>query len=268
MLPWTAIPVAAALAGRGQTGGKPQSGRRGWSARSFLWAAMGGGFLTLCAVGEKHEYYLLPLLAPASALAAFWLETANPRVSERFWAAAGAIFLLIGAACAALPLANPYPVELEGAEWAGAALALGGAAAIGWRGRGAWAPQAALLAAATVWIGIATAWTMPSLDPVFSPRAMALALERIAREEGLEPIAFHLDEGALSYYLRRPCPSHEDWEAFLAAAERLGAAAAIVPLDRRGEMESLGWRIEPAGEFCQAGAYYLAARIEKRPDAE
>jgi 4-amino-4-deoxy-L-arabinose transferase-like glycosyltransferase len=77
--------------------------RRPWSARGYLWTAIVTGLVPLSLVGEKHDYYLLPLLIPASILLAARLSDLEEAGRRAFARTAAGVLVLLGAVFIAAP---------------------------------------------------------------------------------------------------------------------------------------------------------------------
>lgn len=185
LLPWTLI--------LGVPRGRAFGAGTGW-----LVICAASGFAVLTVIGEKHEYYLLPLLAPLSILVAERLCGLPPGGLRRMQWLLATFTALAGAALLAAAVRLPgYLTDAPHMAPALRALAVPGGVLLGgslllapWRERGLAGALAALLGIQTVFV-ILLLWRVgPAMDPVLSPRALA-ALMRPALAQGAVPGVVH-----------------------------------------------------------------------------
>ncbi len=238
------------------------------SSRPFLWLAVVTGLVPLSLLGEKHDYYLLPLLAPASVLLAARLG-ALPEAGRRGFARLAAGLLLVGGVAFLLaPMAlgrvdgaEPLGPALRGLGVAGvlALLAAGGLAWLGARGA-AWGVMAASAVVTTAGLlGVAG-----PLTAVLSPREVAAEM-RPWVEAGHAPGALHGIDGVFQaalggrYAWLPDGAAARDW---LGSTER-----GVLALEARewAEVATEGWAVVGCASFLGEA---WAVAVRPAPDGQ
>lgn len=234
---------------------RPAAPRPAWPERGFLLAAIVTALVPLSLLGEKHDYYLLPLLAPASVLIAARLGRFSAPERRRFGILVAALLLIAGAAFLAaprlLPLFDPEGGSahvlpaLEGLGPAGAVALLAGLALLWLRGRGVAAATGAASAAVVL---VALLGVAGPVTALLSPRPIAAEMRPWA-EAGHAPAVVHGIGGVFQtalgqrYAELRSEQSARDW---LEATER-----GVVAMEAQevGTLAGGGWTVVACGAF-------------------
>lgn len=181
-------------------------------ANRYLLVCVATGLLGLSLIGEKHEYYLIPLLGPAAILIVQAIAVLPVRVSGytlAAWLALQSALILIAPAVIGwlgLPSAHIAPA-LQAAQvgaLAGLVLAIALAGLV--RGRLAWGLRswgqvlAAFVVAQTLFGTLLLTRVLPALDPVLSPATLTAAM-RPAIDQGYAPAVAHGIPGVFAYNL-------------------------------------------------------------------
>ena len=229
-MPWTMLPFI--------TGGwrvlAPAGLQKLWRERRaaedanvFLWAAAIAGFAVLTLVREKHEYYLLPLLAPLAILTARSLLAAPENARRRFFGATALFAAVLAGTPALVEALGVVPFKATGLLLSGIVMALTAAMIWRWRAKARYA-IAGLVLGQTLWINALNIVTLPSLDAVFSPAAVARSLAAHSRPD--TPLAaFAFVPGTLRYDLGRPYLDFGQRTAFIDWLDQRGDALFATP---------------------------------------
>lgn len=189
----------------------PQTRRLFQTGTMFAVGCLVVGFGLVSAIGEKHEYYLLPLLVLLSIIASDRFSRLSVAQRKNFWNWTALYFIAIGAVLAIagnLPdlqlfLQNKYRVELRGATVTGGlSIVLG---LILWMFRTREQPRLLLLVLAgqTIWINLLVLQVMASLNPIWSTKPAA-QLARPFVEQGYQVGIKHGISGVFVYHLGVP----------------------------------------------------------------
>ncbi|MEF2145282.1 MAG: glycosyl transferase [Desulfovibrionaceae bacterium] len=204
-LPWTLFMAAAplgllfkknfwqeVLAGRRTT--EPREQGRAW-----LWISTLSSFLLLSSLSGKVVIYVLPLFAPMALLTAESLLRLEQKQRTRFaWAAAG-FFALLGCALFLGNTFSPFPVHIAGLIPTGLVLLAMAALLVLLRHAQGRTLLLCLVLGTTLWIQTAARLTVPSLDPVMSPKEQGQLLGQYAHK-GYLPVAYDIYSGIYTYY--------------------------------------------------------------------
>lgn len=175
------------------------------SANRYLLICLGAGWLLLTLIGEKHEYYLIPLMPLASILLVQMLgKGLTPFLA--LWLAGQTVLALVAQYLGGWidPKALHILPALAAAAPAGAVgLALALALWLWGRSRSWGQVLAGFVAAQTLFAAILLGRVMPALDPVLSPAALA-ALMRPAVAAGYAPAVAHGIPGVFAFDLGQP----------------------------------------------------------------
>jgi len=225
-LPWTlllpALPLGlAARSGfwRGLWQGRRDEGHKG---QAYLWSMVLTGFVLLSALSTKIIVYLLPLFPALAVLTAQALAGLDARRTRRLWLMLCGLFAVLAVALPFGNLLHPWPdFAVAGLWWLALASAL--AAGLMWWAARTLGPASGLLLAAlvvTAWVQPLAMLTLPSLDPVMSPKAQARVMGDYA-DQGYVPAAYKIYSGVYTYYSGHDVLETQDLEriAALLAAE-------------------------------------------------
>lgn len=177
-------------------------------ATRYLLICIATGLLGLSLIGEKHEYYLIPLLVPAAILLVQVVAGLPARrlgqVLALWLGLQSGLLLATPAVIAGLHLPADHLAPALGQAVLpavmGLALALGLALATRGLLRHWSAVLAAFLAAQTLFGGALLGRVMPALDPVLSPATLAGAM-RPAIDQGYAPAILHGIPGVFAFHL-------------------------------------------------------------------
>lgn len=172
------------------------------SANRYLVICLGSGVLVLTLIGEKHEYYLIPLMPLAAILLAQMLGRGLAPLLALWLAGQAAIALAAQSLGAWIdPQALYVRPALAAAAPAGAVgLALALTLWVWGRSRGWGQVLAGFVAAQTLFAALLLGRVLPALDPVLSPAALA-ALMRPAIAAGYAPAVAHGIPGVFAFDL-------------------------------------------------------------------
>jgi len=236
---------------------------------AFLWCAALSGLVILSLVGEKHDYYLLPLFVPLALIAAGTLGRASGQDRAGAWTA---MAVTLGIAALLLPLLPsflPYAISMPGVVGCAVLLLIAAAAIFALRYRPAYVPLGALVVVQTLWINVLAIEVMPSLDPVMSPRAVADAVRPYV-DKGYAPAAWEMTGGDFVYYLRQPYAERfADREALAEWLAARPAAVLATPLAawERLDLDAMGLRearrVGLAGDVIVIGLHGAADELPR-----
>ncbi|WP_051445477.1 ArnT family glycosyltransferase [Desulfocurvus vexinensis] len=225
-LPWTLLlaalplgPVARAGFWRGLWQARRDEERKG---QAYLWSMVLTGFVLLSALSTKIIVYLLPLFPALAVLSARAVLGLDARRTRRLWLVLCGLFAVVAMALPFGNMLHPWPdFAVAGLWWMALASAL--AAGLLWWAARALGPASGLLLAAlvvTAWVQPLAMLTLPSLDPVMSPRAQAQVMGDYA-DQGYVPAAYKIYSGVYTYYSGHDVLETQDLEriAALLAAE-------------------------------------------------
>lgn len=210
-LPWTFVFVF----GWGRSGAeglqKPQPRRVLQNGVFFATGCLIVGFGLVSAIGEKHEYYLLPLLVLLCIVAADRFCRLNITQRRRFWLWTAVYFIAIGSVLAvagSLPdirtlLADKYDVDLRGAVSTGGMSIALGLCLWGLRSRAQPILLLVMLVGQSIWINLLVLQVMASLNPIWSTDPVA-QLARPFVAQGYKVGVKHGIRGVFVYHLGAP----------------------------------------------------------------
>jgi len=200
LLPWTAVLLAPSRPFRALPAIPPEA--LGW-----LLAASLSGLAVLSAVGEKHEYYLLPLLGPVSILIAGSLAAMSRHGRRRvalgvglLLALPGLVLLATGVAPNLLILAPPLDGLPAALRWPALLALSAGLAAIALRNTGPTALIGLVVVAQTAFAAFALRAAQPILDAHLSPETI-IAPMRPLIANGYVPVVVHGIDGVFQHAL-------------------------------------------------------------------
>jgi len=263
-MPWTTGLATLLLR---QRGARPPSDPRD----AFLWCTGISGLVILSLVGEKHDYYLLPLFVPLALIAAGALLRASGRDRASSWKAMAATLAIAGLLLPLIPSFLPYAISMPGVLACAALLLAAAVAIFVLRHKPVHAPLGALVVIQMLWVNVLAIAVMPSLDPVMSPRAIAEAVRPYV-ERGYAPAAWDMTGGDFAYHLRQPYAERfadrqalADWLADRPAAVLATPVAAWDRLD----LEAMGLReaarVGMAGDIIVIGLHGMAGELPRAP---
>lgn len=207
-LPWTLVFIGGwKLSGSGGqvTRGVPRPVHAGVF---FAVGCLIAGFGLLSAIGEKHEYYLLPLLVLLSIISADRFSRLSADQHSRFWRWTAVYFLVVGTSfvmAGLLPVTNAlleenYGVTLNGAVATGGFTMLFGVCLWGMRWRGQPFLLLLMLAGQTIWVNLLILLVIASLNPIWSTKSVvdkALPFVESGYSVGIQ----HGIRGVFAYHL-------------------------------------------------------------------
>lgn len=207
-LPWTLIFVFR-LGGSEANGAQMPRPRRVLQNGTFF--AIGClivGFGLVSAIGEKHEYYLLPLLVLLCIVAADRFSRLSIAQRRFFWLATAVYFIAIGcvlAVAGSLPdirvlLADKYDVDLRGAATTGGLSIVLGLSLLMLRSREQPVLLLVILVGQSIWINLLVLQVMASLNPIWSTDPVA-QLARPYVAQGYQVGIKHGIRGVFVYHL-------------------------------------------------------------------
>jgi len=221
----------------------------------FLWSAMLSGLLILSAVGEKHEYYLLPMLIALSLNCARFASTFTPRHSSAFWLAVAAALSIIAILLAIASRLLPYEVSTAGIVASSLVLVATSLLLVRVHRRPFHVGLVALALGQTLWANVFMLSVAPSLDRVMSPRSLVAAMQPYI-DKGYAPASYALTGGTLAYHLDRPYFEADD--GFLPWLEGQTNAVVATPLAAWNRLPE-GARLEEASRIGLAGDVIVIA---------
>lgn len=277
-LPWVAlvlfIPWHRALASSTRTAFK-QSFRGDHQGLAFIWLSVAASIVGIAALRGHESSLMLPAVAlmsiPAGRIV-LQLSTLRNSLLQKLFAV---LCLPIAAALVLVPmymkgdassllgwmeylLLPKWNIEVAGCFILAAVLLAGFCLFIGTLN--ARRPEGTLLVMvllATLCAYPFARWTMPSLDPVMSPKAGADMLAPYV-EQGYAPLGYKIPQGAFAYYLSAPVEEITLQSRLLTALQEKPKAALTMP-----EREWKGWyyasEMREAGTFWMGGARYVIA---------
>ncbi len=210
-LPWTLVFVSG-WRWPGVGGTQPDEPRSALRAGAiFATGCLIIGFGLVSAIGEKHEYYLLPLLVLLCILTAERFTRLNASQRRRFWLWAALYFIAAGCALAiagSLPatqalLASRYGASADGALTTGGFSVLLGLGLMVLRARAQPFLLLLMLAGQTIWINLLVLQVFASLNPIWSTRSVA-EMARPFAEDGYSVGIRHGVRGVFTYHLGAP----------------------------------------------------------------
>lgn len=169
------------------------------------------GFVLVSAIGEKHEYYLLPLLALLCIVAADRFSRLSVQQRRNFWFWTAVYFIVIGSGLAVAGtlletqalLASKYGVTLKGAVTTGGLSILLGLCLWALRSREQPLLLLLTLAGQSIWINFLVLQVMASLNPIWSTKPVA-DIARPFVDRGYTVGIKHGIRGVFAYHLRTP----------------------------------------------------------------
>ena len=173
------------------------------NGRDWAWIMFISGFVLLSCLSIKVLIYILPLFAPLAILTARGLfgEGGEEPVlnSKRLWTAIGGFYLILAVASPFAEIFIPFDITLNGLSFTVLIMGLAGLALLKFKESGAYKGLLLMTAAMVLWIQPLALLTLPSLDPLMSPRQTGeMMKEYIA--EGSYPMAHKIYSGIFSYY--------------------------------------------------------------------
>lgn len=253
MVPWTLLIFAA-----------PRAvyrilRERGAGDLSYLLLIAAGGLVILSVVGEKHEYYLLPLMVPVALLVGYVFAELERPAQRRVAYMVAAVLALLGALFVAAPEIVAWS-EVRLRQFDVALPALGTPGVLALLGAVALVVLARMRSARWLLAGLAvfpgaTAFAVilsvfPTINSAFSPAPLA-ALMRPYAEAGHVPAFRHGVGGVLAYHLGHryePLPRRGEMATWLDERPRV-----VFALHRRS------WqRVDfPTDDFVVLGCHRL-----------
>ncbi|WP_031482096.1 ArnT family glycosyltransferase [Maridesulfovibrio frigidus] len=171
--------------------------------RDWAWIMFISGFVMLTCLSIKVLIYILPLFAPLAILTARGLmgEGDAPPVinSKKLWIAIACIYLLLAVATPFAEILFPFDFALQGLSFTVLILGLGGLALLATRNSGKKMGLLIMATTMTLWIQPLALQTLPSLDPLMSPRMTGEIMKEYV-EQGSYPLAHKIYSGIFSYY--------------------------------------------------------------------
>ncbi len=171
--------------------------------RDWAWIMFISGFVMLTCLSIKVLIYILPLFAPLAILTArglFGEDGQEPVInSKRLWTAIAGFYLLLAAAAPFAEVFIPFDITLRGLSFTVLIMGLSGLALLALKKSGAYKGLLVMTAAMVLWLQPLATITLPSLDPLMSPRETAEIMKDYV-EEGSYPLAHKIYSGIFSYY--------------------------------------------------------------------
>jgi 4-amino-4-deoxy-L-arabinose transferase-like glycosyltransferase len=209
-MPWTGAFVALPFARvRAASAAALASRKTDAPGVSFLACTFVAGFVLLSLASTKFFVYLLPLLPALSILATLALERAEARAARVAWIGVAVVTLLLGVAVPFLDRVDPWDADVQGLLPVGASLLVLATAVFAVRRAGGGAPALVVTAGSAVAALLTSLLVVPSLDPMFCPRAQAEAIVARAKE-GYVPLVYRVYPGTYSWYAGRALPETDD----------------------------------------------------------
>lgn len=173
------------------------------NGRDWAWIMFISGFILLSSLSIKVLIYILPLFAPLSILTARGLlgeGKQQPGINTKvIWTFVGGVYLLVAVAAPFAEVVIPFDVPIKGLGFTVLILGLGGLAMLRFRAKGARAGLLIMALTMTVWIQPLATITLPSLDPLMSPRETGEIMKEY-NQKGYYPLAHKIYSGIFSYY--------------------------------------------------------------------
>ncbi len=171
--------------------------------RDWAWIMFISGFVMLTCLSIKVLIYILPLFAPLAILTAKGLlgEGDNPPVinSKKLWIGVACVYILLAVAAPFAEAFFPFDFALKGISFTVLILGLGGFALLATRTSGGKTGLLIMAVTMTIWIQPLALKTLPSLDPLMSPRETGEIMKHYV-EQGSYPLAHKIYSGIFSYY--------------------------------------------------------------------
>ncbi|WP_320005858.1 glycosyltransferase family 39 protein [Maridesulfovibrio sp.] len=173
------------------------------NGRDWAWIMFISGFVLLSCLSIKVLIYILPLFAPLAILTArglFGEDGEKPVLnSKRLWTAIAVFYLTLAVASPFAEIIIPFDITLNGLGFTVLIMGLAGLALLKFKESGAYKGLLVMTAAMVLWLQPLALLTLPSLDPLMSPRQTGeMMKEYIA--EGSYPMAHKIYSGIFSYY--------------------------------------------------------------------
>lgn len=173
------------------------------NGRDWAWIMFISGFILLSCLSIKVLIYILPLFAPLSILTARGLmgdENGKTGInSKAIWTFVACVYLLIAIAAPFAEAFLPFDTPIRGLGFTVLILGLGGLAMLRYRSKGAKTGLLIMALTMTVWIQPLAKQTLPSLDPLMSPRETGEIMKEY-HQKGYYPLAHKIYSGIFSYY--------------------------------------------------------------------
>lgn len=171
--------------------------------RDWAWIMFISGFVMLTCLSIKVLIYILPLFAPLAILTAKGLmgEGDNPPAinSKKLWTAVACVYLLFAVAAPFAEIFFPFDFAIKGLSLTVLILGLGGLALLATRSSGKKTGLLIMAVTMTLWIQPLALKTLPSLDPLMSPRMTGEIMKEYI-DQGSYPLAHKIYSGIFSYY--------------------------------------------------------------------
>ena len=269
-LPWTLVFL---FRNSSETDASALSSRRK-AGVFFASACLFTGFALVSAIGEKHEYYLLPLLMLAAVLAADRFGRMNERQRQRFWIGTaiflivlGGIFLLAGY----LPyttrmLDTHFGVTAHGVAATGGIQVMTGLIIWFWRSENQPFLVTCLLLGQTIWINLLVGLVFASLNPIWSPKAVAQMAHPYI-ERGYTIGASHGIRGVFAYHFGTPYAQLSDADGIRIWYDEHPNSIVIMPEHRWLRMATMipDFEIKSCERVVGIKLVLLASRSETSP---
>ncbi|TIH16548.1 glycosyl transferase [Marinifilum sp. JC120] len=171
--------------------------------RDWGWIMFISGFIMLTCLSIKVLIYILPLFAPLAMLTARGLlgeDGQKPVInSKKLWTAIAGFYLLLAVATPFAEVLIPFDVTLNGLSFTVLIMGLAGLALLKIKESGAYKGLLVMTAAMVIWLQPLALQTLPSLDPLMSPRQTGEIMKEYV-EEGSYPLAHKIYSGIFSFY--------------------------------------------------------------------
>ncbi|MBI9112489.1 glycosyltransferase family 39 protein [Maridesulfovibrio ferrireducens] len=171
--------------------------------RDWAWIMFISGFVMLTCLSIKVLIYILPLFAPLAILTAKGLmgEGDNPPAinSKKLWTAVACVYLLFAVTAPFAEIFFPFDFAIKGLFFTFLIMGLGGLALLATRSSGRKTGLLIMAVTMTLWIQPLALKTLPSLDPLMSPRMTGEIMKEYI-DQGSYPLAHKIYSGIFSYY--------------------------------------------------------------------
>ncbi|CCO22134.1 ArnT family glycosyltransferase [Maridesulfovibrio hydrothermalis] len=171
--------------------------------RDWAWIMFISGFVLLTCLSIKVLIYILPLFAPLAMLTAKGLLGENGKApvinSKRLWIGIASVYLTFAVAAPFAEVFFPFDFALKGLSFTVLILGLGGLALLAVKTSGGKMGLLVMVATMVLWIQPLALQTLPSLDPLMSPRQTGEMMKGYV-EQGSYPLAHKIYSGIFSYY--------------------------------------------------------------------
>ncbi|WP_320169153.1 glycosyltransferase family 39 protein [Maridesulfovibrio sp.] len=171
--------------------------------RDWAWIMFISGFVLLSCLSIKVLIYILPLFAPLAVLTARGLlgEGGNPPAinSARMWIGVAVVYLVLAVAAPFAEAFFPFDSALRGLSFTVLIMGVGGLGMLALRNSGAKRGLLLMAVVMVLWLQPLALYTLPSLDPVMSPRQTGEMMKHYV-EQGSYPLAHKIYSGIFSYY--------------------------------------------------------------------